>query len=437
LNTLFALLVALSSTVTADSVITTLPVGMAWAGHPVGFCLLTEPPHQYVGFYDGEQRLTLAQRLLDSRTWTLMVLDEHVGWDSHNSITFVIDSDGHIHLAANMHVHPLKYWRTTKPHDISTLTREPAMIGSEEKRVTYPQFFRGPDDALIFTYRDGSSGSGNQIYNIYDAGTRAWRRLLDKPLIDGGGAMNAYPRGPVAGPDGFWHLVWVWRDTSDCATNHDLSYARSRDLTKWERSDGAPFDLPITLETAEVVDPVPPGGGMINGNTAIGFDGDGRLVLSYHKHDENGHTQIYNARREDGAWRIVPVSDWDYRWEFQGGGSIHFELHVQGVRMEGGQLVQGFGHDRFGSGRWVLDPETLRPVDTLPPAPSPYPAQGRVLQSDFPGMGVRWRGDSGTSGEGGVHYFLRWETLGPNRDKPRERPWPSPSPLVLYRVESE
>ena len=53
-------------------------------------------------------------------------------------------------------------------------------------------------------------------------------------LFDGQGRRNAYPLGPVTGPDGRFHVVWVWRDTPDCATNNNLSYARSRDLIHWE-----------------------------------------------------------------------------------------------------------------------------------------------------------------------------------------------------------
>jgi hypothetical protein len=50
-------------------------------------------------------------------------------------------------------------------------------------------------------------------------------------------------------------------------------------------------------------------------------------------------------------------------------------------------------------------------------------------------MQVHVRNDSGTSGEPGVRYVLRWETLGPNRDRPREKPWPEPSMLQVHRVD--
>jgi len=112
-----------------------------------------------------------------------------------------------------MHVNPLVYFRTAKPLDITTFQRVPSMVGTQEQRCTYPEFFSGPGGDLVFLYRDGSSGNGNQVVNIYDESGQQWKRLLDKPLTDGQGKCNAYSVGPMAGPDGFYHLVWTWRDT--------------------------------------------------------------------------------------------------------------------------------------------------------------------------------------------------------------------------------
>lgn len=418
----------------ADPVpITGLPIAPVWSGHSVGFALFTAPPRQFVAFYDTDRHMTVAQRDLDSPDWTFARLPEQLGWDSHNSIVLTRDADGHLHLAGNMHVHPLRYFRTGRPDDITSLVRVPAMVGALEDRVTYPQFLTGPDDALIFTYRDGGSGRGNQIYNQYDTATRTWSRLLDTPLTDGEGKRNAYFDGPHRGPDGRYHLCWVWRDTPDCATNHSLSYARSPDLRHWERSDGTPLALPITLATGEIVDPVPPGGGLINGNARLGFDDEHRPILSYHKFDENGHTQIYNARLEHGVWIQRQASAWDYRWEFSGGGTIHFEIGVQPVRVVAGRLEQAYRHAKAGGGRWLLDSGSLAVVDTQPAAPPLQPAALRKVQSDFPGMRVHWRADSGSAETPGHTYQLRWESLGPNRDKPRDPPWPAPSPLTLHR----
>ena len=108
--------------------------------------------------------------------WTYHVLPQQTGWDSHNYITMAVDDAGQLHLAADMHVVPLVYFRTTTPGDIRSFQRIDRMVGDLESRCTYPRFLRGPDNALLFTYRDGGSGNGNQIYNRYDVGTQTWRR---------------------------------------------------------------------------------------------------------------------------------------------------------------------------------------------------------------------------------------------------------------------
>jgi hypothetical protein len=63
-----------------------LDVAPVWAGHPVGFSLLTVNDRQLVGFYDADRRLTVAVRSLDEKDWTYVPLPRHTGWDSHNSI---------------------------------------------------------------------------------------------------------------------------------------------------------------------------------------------------------------------------------------------------------------------------------------------------------------------------------------------------------------
>ena len=418
----------------SDKIEQVIDISPVWAGHPVGFSLLTYKDWQFVAFYDDQRRMTVATRKLRENTWRFARLPESVGWDSHNYITMTVDDDDHLHLSGNMHVVPLIYFRTTRPLDIDSFERIPSMVGTNEQRTTYPVFLRGPKNELLFTYRDGSSGNGDQIYNLYDHKTRTWKRLLDKPLTNGEGERNAYFEMPRRGPDGYFHMVWVWRETPDAATNHDPTYARSKDLVHWEKSDGTPLPLPITLKAGEIVDPVPVGGGIINGNVKVGFDTKKRPIVSYHKHDANGKTQIYNARREESGWKIYPASNWDYRWEFGGGGSIPFELGVGPVQAgPDGRLTQTFRHAKFGSGVWVLDEATLKPTATLPPQGGNPPELGRV-ESKFAGMQARTAGDSGKSGEPGVRYVLRWETLGQNRDRPREGPVPPPSMLKLYKL---
>lgn len=426
---------SLASLVRADAPVP-LDVAPVWSGHPVGFALLTRGDRQLVGFYAADRRLTVAVRSLDERNWTLVPLPRTTGWDSHNSVALALDPEGFVHLAADMHCSPLVYFRSRHPLDepftADSFEHLHRMTGDREDRVTYPVFLHDAAGELVFMYRHGSSGDGDQIVNRYDAAARTWRRLVDAPLTCGrrdGATMNAYFEGPIRGPDGFFHLAWVWRDTPDCDTCHDVCYARSPDLVHWERSDGTPLDLPITAETCEVVDPVPPGQGLINGLVRIGFDALQRPVLSYHAYDEAGRSQIRAARLEDGRWRIRQTSRWNHRWEFGGGGTIDFEIGIGPVEASAdGTLVQEHS-SAAGHGTWTLDPATLAVSGTTTRR---RPAAGRV-ESTFPGMEVRRAFEAGTPG-GDRRFMLQWETLGPNRDQPRPEPWPAPSMLRIVEA---
>jgi len=424
--------VAVGGPVVAES----LDISRVPAGFPVGFSLLTAGKRQYVAYYDEQHRMTVASRTLDSKTWKYQILPSRVGWDSHNGVTMAIDDDGHIHLSGNMHCVPLIYFRMSKPGDITSFERIKAMTGKNEKRCTYPKFMRGGKGEFIFHYRDGGSGNGNEIYNVYDHKTKTWRKLLDRPLTDGRGKMNAYMIGPSLGPDGCFHMTWVWRNTPDCATNHDLSYARSKDLVHWETITARPIQLPIRLDTKGlIVDPVPVEGGIINGAGRAGFDSQKRAVISYHKFDSNGKTQVYIARFEGGKWKSYLVSKWDYRWYFKGNGSIVHEICVGApVAAPGGLLHVPFRHPKQGRGRLVIDEKTLKCVKVIPPVGSTMPAEIKKLESAFKGMGVRTAGDLGKCDTPGVRYILRWETLGANRDRRRKGPLPKPGMLRLVKI---
>jgi hypothetical protein len=137
-----------------------------------------------------------------------------------------------------------------------------------------------------------------------------------------------------------------------------------------------------------------------------------------------------HVRLENGRWVIYQTSHWDYRWEFSGGGSIVFEIRVSPVSTRpDGTLTQSYSHIKYGSATLILDEKTLTPTGRLARTANRPPDLGKV-ESDFPGMQVKTQRDSTPLSP----YMLRWETLAPNRDKPRPQPWPAPSMLRVYRV---
>lgn len=380
--------------------------------------------------------MVVASRELDSTDWVYQVLPTKVAWDSHNYVTMALDGVGHLHVSGNMHAVPLIYFRTEKAGDISSLKPE-KMTGELENRVTYPRFLKDDQDRLVFTYRHGGSGNGINLYNRYDPKTKKWSRLLDTPLFDGEGLRNAYPNGPKRGPDGMFHVHWVWRETPDCATNHHLSYARSRDLIQWESASGEKIKLPIRFDQkALIVDPIPSGGGIINGGHKMGFDSENSPVLVYHKTDAKGNMQVYAARPEGGKWVHQVLTDWQHPVEFSGGGSMGFI----GIKIGDVEQVKpdvfsvSYRHQDYGNGILQFDAKTLNRLEKRLPVAAGLPRELNQLESDFPGMEIRRATDMGSSGVAGVRYVLQWETLGANRDKPRKQPLPEPSRLKLYKL---
>lgn len=410
-----------------------IDVAPVWSGHPVGFALLTRGDQQYIAYYAADRHMTVAQRTLGQKEWRTTVLPTTLGWDSHNYVTMAFDRDGYIHLSGNMHGAPLIYFRSTRPGDISTLERVPQMTGLNELHVTYPVFSYAPDGALIFEYRSGGSGAGDTYRDRYDEHTKTWSPLTAEPLFFGGTARNAYPISMTLGPDGWYHEVWVWRESGWAETNHDLSYVRSRDLVHWETAAGAPVQLPIRLGTPGVVlDDAPMRAGLINGSQSIGFDLDGKLVIAYIKYDADGNTQLYFTRWIDGQWKPVQASHWTYRWNFHGGGSIPMEVMPGPLKAAAGKLSIEVHHVSYGDVVWQIDPKTMQLIGN----PTPVVTRRDALADQYaPPAGSplepRFATDLGGPEAGGATYRLMWSTLAANRDRPRAEGAPPPAMLRL------
>jgi hypothetical protein len=219
------------------------PIAEGWASNQINAVIFrrnsitTHGRTQYVAFYDADARVVLAKRILGSNRWQIRrtALQGKVE-DAHNSISIAVDGDGFLHMAWNHHNSSLQYCRSASPGSLELEAARP-MIGNNETRVTYPEFYSSPGGNLLFLYRDGVSGGGNLILNQYAVKTRVWSRVQDN-LIDGESKRNAYWQMAVD-VKGAIHLSWVWRENPDVATNHDMCYAKSTDGGKsWRKSSG-------------------------------------------------------------------------------------------------------------------------------------------------------------------------------------------------------
>ncbi len=404
-------------------------IARVWAGHPVDFAVKTANGFQCVAYYDTTRRMVVAGRMIDSKTWTYTVLPTTTGWDSHNYIDMAVDDSGYIHISGNMHnASSLIYFRSKKPYSIESFS-SPGMIGSREGSISYPVFIKGTDGLLIFQYRDGGSGSGTTIWNGYDIVTKKWTRITSGGLLDGEGQVNAYQTSPVPGPDGFFHIIWMWRDSPIANTNHHLSHMKSKNLSTWQNMSGAVLTLPVRRSTpGVVVDPVESGRGLINMDFWISWDRQNRAVVTYHRYDENNVSQIFNTRWENGAWKIHQTSNWSgFKWNLDREGSLTHDIAATPLSVdENGELVQNYVYRNQQVRRWVLDEETLKPKSDDIYRPPEAMAELYKVESTFPGMQVNVKQDG--------EYYLKWETMPINQDKERAAgTYPSSSVLRIYR----
>jgi hypothetical protein len=409
------------------------------ADFPVGFSTVAYGDFQFIAYYNKERSLTVASRKTTDNYWKYHVLPTKVGWDSHNSITMTLDRELCLHVSGNMHNDSMTYFITEKTLDISTFRKIfPLVKVEDELSCTYPGFIKTPNGQVIYKYRIGGSGNGVTITNAYDEKTKSFNRLTDKPLFDGLGEMSAYASGPRLGPDGKYHVAWLWRNTPRCETNHNLSYARSSDLINWENMQENKYELPITPRTKLfTVDPVPPGGGAINGAFRLFFSAANAPHVAYMKYDENGNNQFFIAKSENRKWMIKQVSNWDHRWEFSGPGSITFEIRMKNVEVtKDNQIIIDYWHKKYGDGILIIDAKTLkkiedRPIDLV--QQSRYPEALLHPSSDRVENNVHWMNIPNQAKNNREYYSFRWETLGKSRFyTPPTKPI-KPSALILYK----
>lgn len=275
---------------------------------------------QFVAFYNPEGQLVLGKRHIGASHFTLHTT-QYSGnvSDAHNSISIMLDGKGYLHVAWDHHNNPLRYAKSKVPFGLELGPKMP-MAGVEEEKVTYPQFFKLPDGDLIALFRSGQSGRGNLILEKYDVEKSSWT-LLHRNLIDGEGQRSAYWQACVD-LQGTIHLSWVWRETWDVASNHDMCYAKSVDGGKsWQKSDGAHYTLPITVSTAEYACHIPQNSELIN-QTSMAADSDGQpYITSYWKPKGTQVPQYHIITLKNGKWIAKSLHFRSTPFSLSGGGT--------------------------------------------------------------------------------------------------------------------
>ncbi|MFT4204868.1 MAG: BNR repeat-containing protein [Chitinophagaceae bacterium] len=300
--------------------LTRFPVETAWASNSVNVTVFRKNSvvswknNQYTAYYDQQGYIKIAKRKICKKDWQITQTNLHGDVkDAHKIISIMVDGDGYIHLCWNEHNDVLHYAKSTRPNTVR-FDKEIPMTGTNENKVTYPEFYRMANGNLLFLYRDGGSGNGNMVINRYDLKTKKWSNVHHN-LIDGEGKRNAYWQACTDNA-GNIYVSWVWRESPDVASNHDMCFAMSSDGgATWTKSNGEAYQLPITAASAEYVCHIPQNSNLINQcSMAAITDGNTKnvVVASYWNDSLTQIPQYQVLCLQDGKWS---VSSPDHRTE--------------------------------------------------------------------------------------------------------------------------
>ncbi len=306
------LLFSFSCTTTLKRAPETVTVADGWANNSVNVAvfrknsLVTFNDTQYAAWYDQEAFVTLGKRNSGAGDWQISKTRfKGNAADAHNVISIMVDGAGYLHMTWDHHNNPLNYARSTSPGSLELSDKMP-MTGKHEGNLSYPEFYKLENGNLMFFYRDGGSGQGNLVINSYDTGTQTWTQLHSN-LIDGERKRNAYWQAYIDG-QGVIHVSWVWRESADVASNHDMCYARSTDGgNTWQKSNGEKYTLPITAETAEYAWQIPQNSELIN-QTSMGADSQGNPYIATYWREQGKTVPQYHLIYHNGAsWQSLSL----------------------------------------------------------------------------------------------------------------------------------
>ena len=264
----------------------------------------------YMAFYSTDRKLSITRNknFGEGNEWVTIELphtyEKRNGvYDNHNTPNIAISpNDGRIHLSFDMHARNLRYVISSENAAIVSDADFNANLFSSTRdylesnkssitRVTYPRFFIGENNNLFFMYRKGGSGNGD-TYLVQYKDDGFWKEPNE--IIDGN--VGTYEGSPdrcayfndVHFENGKIYLTWVWRETPDAETNHDLMFVYSEDNGQsWKNSSGATINGPITLNSPGIiVASIPTGAGMTN----------------HHGCTVDGHGNVHVVLRIDGSY---------------------------------------------------------------------------------------------------------------------------------------
>ncbi|MBK0381939.1 BNR-4 repeat-containing protein [Pedobacter sp. SD-b] len=262
---------------------------------PHGNCLDAVNGYIYIAWYKGgmkNRNVMLSRKKIEGGQWkTIQFPDKHIGYrgdstlgDSHNTIAIGISTiDQTVHLLYDMHAYDAKNfpghyfnYRVSKKGgavvedkdwNISLFSDKLNYLkkGVNYEMATYPQFIRNDEGAIYAHWRNGGSGSGNEVFAKYDG--KSWsdtRVLFIGKRIENEKAYSVY--GDYKFLNGYLTAGFSIRyddftkGNPKYELNTGLFYAKIKDVINdenWLKVNGEKDKIPVKRpETLQFADPL-------------------------------------------------------------------------------------------------------------------------------------------------------------------------------------
>ncbi|GAA1627970.1 hypothetical protein GCM10009733_025870 [Nonomuraea maheshkhaliensis] len=163
----------------------------------------------------------------------------------HNQPSIVLDGEGVIHAFVSMHGDGWRYYRGTRPGDVTSLSEASATLPDAGLGFTYPVTARGKDgDAYVMVraHRDAAAVRDGRLYR-FDTATHAWSRVA---VIASGTNHSFYPDDLQVDAAGRVHVLWEWGPWPSTTHRHLGSYAVFDPADgSWRDVTGAALTVPL------------------------------------------------------------------------------------------------------------------------------------------------------------------------------------------------
>lgn len=275
--------------------------------------------HQYVVFVDHDGEIKFAKRQIGDNSWNIYPTGiTQVINENHRAPHFGFGKNGYIIFFYNTYGGDgPPHWRiSTAPEDPSSWSSEHTTLsGSDDVRVSYPVMIRFFDEneTLLLLYEESHSSGQTSRYHLdkWNPDTKAWE-ALHHPLINPPQESEGWPYFTATKQvdrQNRLHLFFLWRWTATGGNddNRNICYMMTDDYGQtWKKSDGTTCNLPVTYESAEIVDEVLTRNGLFIPDAS--FDEKDNPIALYTKNDANGIQQYFVAYLKDGNWIKEQIS---------------------------------------------------------------------------------------------------------------------------------